>query len=150
MKPRFVLLGAAGLTISAALLYIVTLRDTTRGIRAIYPSAQVSIHEGHSPDMHPILDFMRLMRGRAFIPPSEWVSVSLESESGPISLATLQGYRVAILHLRRCRVTDISQLRPGMYAQFIDCDFGSLPPSQLALLWHPPDSPSGTLYYGSP
>ncbi len=150
MKPRFVLLGVAGLTISAALLYTVTLRDTTRGIRAIYPSAHVSIHEGHSPDLHPILDLMRLVRGRAFIPPSEWVSVSLDSEPVPVTLATLQDYRVAILQLRRCRVTDISQLRPGMYAEFTDCDFGSLPASQFASLWRPPDSPSSSLYYGAP
>ena len=150
MKLRSVFLVGGGLALSAAWLYTATLPDTTRSMRALYPSARVAIHESHSPELRPILDLMRLVRGRAFIPPSEWVSIYLDSETAPVTLTRLQNFRIATLHLRRCRVEDISQLRPSMYAEFIDCDLRALPPDQVALLWRPPDSAPNTLYYGAP
>lgn len=145
MKLRSILLAGGLLAVSAGAIYTATLTDTTRGIQKLFPSARVSIHHAHSPDPQPILDLMRLLRGRSFIPPSEWVSVSIEAEPSPVSLASLHGFRVAVLHLRRCRVTDISQLRSGMYAEFVDCDFSSLPAQQTALLWQSPNSPPNRL-----
>ena len=92
---------------------------------------------------------MRIIRGRAFIPPGRSVSVSLEGESA-VSLSSLHSFRVATLHLRHCRVTDISQLRPGMFAEFVDCDFSAVPSRQTALLWQSPNSPPNRFVYGSP
>lgn len=129
--------------------YIMARDDATVSIRKIYPSARVKLYEAHSPGIHPVLDIMRLVRGRDFMPTTEWIIVSINQESTPLNLSFLGRFHISVLQVKGCEVSDISLLRPGMTATFIECNLDRLPSNQASLLRTLPESPQ--IYrYGYP
>jgi len=129
-----------------------TLTDVSARIREHYPSASVSIHEGHSPGIHPVLDVLRMVRGKSFIPDTEWISVHIKSESRPIDLATLFQFRVLSIQLIHCKINDLAPLlrqKPSPYAVFINCDLNDVPAGQKAALIASAENPE-RFFYGSP
>jgi hypothetical protein len=73
------LVAAAG-----SIVLVCALTDVRQLIRERYPSAEVTVHEGHSPGVRPVLSTMRLLRGSHFVPENEWVELELTDESKPV------------------------------------------------------------------
>ncbi len=129
-----------------------TLQNVRTRIRESYPSAEVAIHEGHSPGAHPVLSFLRLVRGSHFVPVSEWIYVQLESEARPVDLAKLFEFQVISIRLTRCKIDDLTPLShqtPPVYLELIDCDLTAVPSVQRAVLKTSPKNPD-RLTYGGP
>jgi len=132
--------------------WVGTLTDVSARIREHYPSASVSIHEGHSPGIHPVLDVFRMVRGKSFIPDTEWISVQLTAEDKPIDFASLFQFKVQSVQLTHCKVNDMAPLlrqKPLRYAVFINCDLSSVPADQKAALIASAKNPE-RFFYGSP
>ena len=129
-----------------------TLTDVGARIQEHYPSASVSIYQGHSAGIQPVLDVLRMIRGKSFIPDTEWISVQIKSEARPIDLATLFQFRVQSIQLTHCKLNDLTPLlrqKPSPYAEFINCDLSSVPADQKAALVVAAENPE-YLFYGSP
>lgn len=127
------------------------LTDVGARIREHYPSAEVAIHEGHSPGLHPVLSVMRLVRGRHFVPATEWINVQLANEAEPIDLTTLFQFRVISIRITRCKLNDLASLTrrsPPVYAEFLNCDLRAVPPEQKAALKVSPENPERITYGG--
>lgn len=141
-----------GIVVLGTVLFVGNLTDVETRIREYYPSAEVSIHEGHSPGMHPVLSFLRLVRGSHFVPASEWISVQLENEARPVDFAKLFQFRVISIRLARCKVDDLAPLihrTPPVFAELIGCELTAIPPVQRAVLQISPENPE-RLTYGGP
>ncbi|MFZ1219869.1 MAG: hypothetical protein WAO00_11280 [Chthoniobacterales bacterium] len=141
------LVAAAG-----SIVLVCALTDVRQLIRERYPSAEVTVHEGHSPGVRPVLSTMRLLRGSHFVSENEWVELELTDEPKPVDLASIFQFKVIWIKLTRCIVNDISPLtrqKPGVYAEFFGCDLSALPAEQRAVLRVSPDS-SQRLTYGAP
>jgi len=128
------------------------LTDVSERIREYYPSASVSIYQGHSPGIHPVIDVLRMVRGKNFIPDTEWISIQIKSEARPIDLATLLQFQVQTIQLTHCKVSDLAPLlrkNPAPYAEFKNCDLSDVPADQKATLVVLSENPE-YLFYGSP
>lgn len=148
MRTRIILGLCLVGPVIAAVIYALTIGDATRTIRQHYPSACVYVHQGHS-DPEPVLDFIRMIRGRDFVPTSEWLDVSIENESKPIDFVLLQSLRVTSLQLDRCRVPDLTALDTIGYVVLSHCDLRGVPQHKLAELRTRNDDPD-TLIHGGP
>ena len=148
MRVRTLFLCGSLVLVVAALVYAATIRDATKGIREHYPSARVAVHQGHS-DPRFVLGFIRMIRGRGFVPAGEWLDVSIAREPVPIDLPLLQQLRVTFLDLRECKVQDLTGLKSFGYVVFSHCDLSALSPERVAELQARRDDPE-TLVYGGP
>ena len=148
MRRRTILLCVCLAPIVAAVIYAAVIGDATRTIRGNYPSARVYVHHGHS-DPRPVLGFVRMIRGREFVPTSEWVDVSIDNETKPIDFALLRSLQVTFLELDRCRTQDLTAIEAFGYVVFSRCDLSGVPQHQLAALRPRSDDPT-TLIYGGP
>ena len=121
------------ITLIGGIAVVGTLVNVEASIREVYPSASVTVHEGHSPGVRPLLCVMRILRGQRFIPATEWISVQLAAEDEPVDLATLFKFKVISLQLTHCKVNDLAPLirrKPSTYAVFINCDLSAVPATQ--------------------
>jgi len=146
-RTRSILLTFCIVVLLTPFGYILALEDATVSIRKICPSARVLLYEATSPGIHPVLDIMRLVRGRDFMPTTEWIIVSINHESTPLNLSFLGRFHIGVLQVKGCTVSDISLLRPGMIATFIECNLDRLPSNQASLLHTYPESPQ--IFYAS-
>lgn len=140
------------ITLIGGIAVVGTLVDAEACIREVYPSASVTVHEGHSPGVRPLLSVMRILRGQRFIPAAEWIGVQLTSEDKPVDLATLFKFKVISLQLTHCKVNDLAPLlrrKPSTYAVFISCDLSAVPATQKAALLASGDN-SERFIYGGP
>ena len=152
MTVRKMLMSLTAITLVGTALVVGTLTDVRARIREFYPSAEVAIHEGHSPGVHPVLSLLRLARGQHFVPASEWISVQLENEAKPVDLVKLFQFRVISIRLTRCKLDDLAPLihrTPSVFAELIDCDLIAVPQEQKAGLQVSPEN-SERLTYGGP
>jgi hypothetical protein len=151
MTVRKLLMSFTVIALIGTVAVVSTLTDVAARIREHYPSAAVTLHEGHSPGVHPVLSVMRLVRGQRFVPATEWISVQLTAEAKPIDLATLFQFQVISLRLTRCKVNDLAPLmrrQPSTYAEFISCDLSAVPAEQKAALRASSDNPERFVYGG--
>lgn len=137
MTVRKRIMSLTAIAVAGIVLVIGTLTDVRARIRQAYPSAEVAIHEGHSPGVHPVLSLLRLVRGQHFVPYSEGISVQIEDEVNPVDLNMLFRFRLNSIHLTRCKVDDLTPLinrKPSVFAEFISCDLTDVPQMQKAEL----------------
>lgn len=152
MTVRRVIMSFVVIALIGTMAVVGTLTDVRARIRQEYPTAGVTVHEGHSPGVHPVLSMIRLVRGRDFVPATAWIRVQLIGEAKPIDLATLLQFRVNSLQLTRCKINDLTPLvRDGslVYAEFISCDLSGVPAEQLAVLKISDENPK-RLTFGGP
>jgi len=139
-------------TLIGGVAVVGSLVDIEACIREVYPSASVTVYEGHSPGVRPLLSVMRILRGQRFIPATEWISVQLTAEDKPVDLATLFKFKIISLQLTHCKVNDLAPLmrqNPSAYAVFISCDLSAVPATQKAALLGSSDN-SEIFLYGGP
>ena len=152
MTPkRFVLVVSV---CGAVLLLCValSLSDVQKAISGKYRSAHLSIHEGHSPSIHPLLDVLRLVRGKSYIPESSWVSVSVVAEREPVDCGVFAQFKVAVLKIERCTVVNLSALmerRPTIVVELAGCDLGRLTDAERARLRRSSET-AEVFYFGAP
>jgi hypothetical protein len=152
MTVRKLLMSSVVIALIGTVALVGSLADVGASIREMYPSAVVTVHEGHSPGVHPLLSVMRLVRGRNFVPASKWIRVQLSDETKPVDLAKLLQFQVNSIQLTRCKVNDLAPLTrrsPSIYAEFIDCDLNAVPAEQTAVLQASTENPE-RLTYGGP
>ena len=151
MTVRQIFTSLTVVALVGAAAIVGTLTDVRSRIREHYPSADVAIYEAHSPGVRPVLSVMRLVRGRHFVPTTEWISVQLANEAEPIDLKTLFQFRVISIQMTRCKVNDLAPLtrrRPPVYAEFLTCDLSAVPPEQKKALTVSPENPERITYGG--
>lgn len=147
-----VIMAFTVITLIGGIAVVGSLVDIEAYIREVYPSASVTVHEGHSPGVRPLLSVMRILRGQRFIPATEWISVQLTAEDKPVDLATLFKFKIISLQLTHCKVNDLAPLmrqKPSAYAVFINCDLSAVPATQKAALLGSSDN-SERFIYGGP
>jgi hypothetical protein len=152
MTSRNLLICSVVMALIGTVALVGSLTDAGARIREMYPSAAVTLHEGHSPGVHPLLSIMRVIRGRNFVSTSDWIRVQLSDERQPIDLAILLRFRVNSIQLTRCKINDLAPLThriPPVYAEFIDCDLTAVSGDVTAVLQASTENPE-RLTYGGP
>ena len=145
-------MSLTAIVLLGTVLFVGNLTDVGTRVREYFPSAEIAIHEGHSPGVHPLLSLLRLVRGQRFVPASEWISVTLENEPGAVDFAKLFQFRVVSVHLAHCRVDNLAPLihrNPPVYAVFNSCDLNAVPQEQKTWLRVSLEN-SERLTYGGP